>query len=98
MALSSFVIGGDTRTDHGPRERRFTDSIRGTSIAGRGCLSACCSRLRDWLQGGSDGAFFKPFAIIILTALAMGIRNAAVRKLAIPDLTTTTDPNGHGYR
>ena len=30
-----------------------------------------------------------PFALIALTALAMGTRNAAVRKLAIPDLTTT---------
>ena len=27
--------------------------------------------------------------LIVLTALAMGTRNAAVRKLAIPDLTTT---------
>jgi uncharacterized membrane protein YoaK (UPF0700 family) len=32
---------------------------------------------------------FKPFALIALTALAMGTRNAAARKLAIPDLTTT---------
>jgi hypothetical protein len=32
---------------------------------------------------------FQPFALLALTALAMGIRNAAVRKLAIPDLTTT---------
>src|SRR5438876_465546 len=32
---------------------------------------------------------FRPFALIALTALAMGTRNAAVRKLAIPDLTTT---------
>ena len=32
---------------------------------------------------------FQPFALIALTALAMGARNAAVRKLAIPDLTTT---------
>lgn len=32
---------------------------------------------------------FQPFVLIVLTALAMGIRNAAVRKLAIPDLTTT---------
>ena len=32
---------------------------------------------------------FHRFALIILTALAMGTRNAAVRKLAIPDLTTT---------
>jgi len=32
---------------------------------------------------------FQPFAMIALMALAMGTRNAAVRKLAIPDLTTT---------
>jgi uncharacterized membrane protein YoaK (UPF0700 family) len=32
---------------------------------------------------------FQSFAMIALTALAMGTRNAAVRKLAIPDLTTT---------
>lgn len=31
----------------------------------------------------------QPLALIALTALAMGMRNAAVRKLAIPDLTTT---------
>jgi uncharacterized membrane protein YoaK (UPF0700 family) len=31
----------------------------------------------------------QPFVLIALTALAMGTRNAAVRKLAIPDLTTT---------
>jgi uncharacterized membrane protein YoaK (UPF0700 family) len=32
---------------------------------------------------------FQSFTLIALTALAMGTRNAAVRKLAIPDLTTT---------
>ena len=32
---------------------------------------------------------FQPFASIALTALAMGTRSAAVRKLAILDLTTT---------
>src|ERR1700675_185095 len=32
---------------------------------------------------------FQSFALIALTALAMGTRNAATRKLAIPDLTTT---------
>jgi uncharacterized membrane protein YoaK (UPF0700 family) len=32
---------------------------------------------------------FQPLLLIALTALAMGARNAAVRKLAIPDLTTT---------
>jgi uncharacterized membrane protein YoaK (UPF0700 family) len=32
---------------------------------------------------------FQPLVLIALTGLAMGTRNAAVRKLAIPDLTTT---------
>ena len=31
----------------------------------------------------------KLYALIILVALAMGVRNATVRKLAVPDLTTT---------
>ena len=29
------------------------------------------------------------YAVIVLTALAMGLRNATVRKLGVPDLTTT---------
>ena len=32
---------------------------------------------------------FQTFPLIALTAVAMGARNAAVRKLGIPDLTTT---------
>jgi uncharacterized membrane protein YoaK (UPF0700 family) len=47
--------------------------------------SFCCIGYRgDWLA-----LSFRPFALIVLTALAMGTRNAAVRKLAMPDLTTT---------
>ena len=34
-------------------------------------------------------AVLRTFGIILLTALAMGVRNATVRKLAVPDLTTT---------
>src|SRR6266852_7578208 len=37
----------------------------------------------------SSGSSFQSYSIIVLTALAMGIRNATVRKMAIPDLTTT---------
>src|SRR3989442_9885837 len=29
------------------------------------------------------------YGVIVLTALAMGVRNATVRKIALPDLTTT---------
>jgi len=37
----------------------------------------------------SSGSLFQSYSIIVLTAFAMGIRNATVRKMAIPDLTTT---------
>jgi uncharacterized membrane protein YoaK (UPF0700 family) len=47
--------------------------------------SLCATGYRGDLLENS----FQPFALIALTALAMGTRNAAVRKLAIPDLTTT---------
>ena len=38
---------------------------------------------------GSSRSSFQLYSIIVLTACAMGIRNATVRKMAIPDLTTT---------
>jgi uncharacterized membrane protein YoaK (UPF0700 family) len=37
----------------------------------------------------SLGGMFLLYSIIVLTACAMGIRNATVRKMGIPDLTTT---------
>ena len=40
--------------------------------------------------GGSELTSAAPrAAVIVLTGLAMGVRNATVRKLAVPDLTTT---------
>nr|WP_145485109.1 MULTISPECIES: YoaK family protein [Streptomyces] len=47
------------------------------------------------LVGLSAAAFARPgrtgtvYALIALTAFAMGVRNATVRKLGVPDLTTT---------
>jgi uncharacterized membrane protein YoaK (UPF0700 family) len=37
----------------------------------------------------SSGSLFQLYSIIVLTAVAMGIRNATVRKMGIADLTTT---------
>jgi uncharacterized membrane protein YoaK (UPF0700 family) len=37
----------------------------------------------------SSQSLFQSYSIIVLTALAMGIRNATVRKMGIPDFTTT---------
>jgi uncharacterized membrane protein YoaK (UPF0700 family) len=40
-------------------------------------------------SGVSSPHFLRMYAMIAFTATAMGMRNAAVRKLAVPDLTTT---------
>ena len=46
-----------------------------------------------WVASGYDMVTFTPvptlYALILLTAVAMGLRNATVRRLAVPDLTTT---------
>jgi uncharacterized membrane protein YoaK (UPF0700 family) len=41
------------------------------------------------LIAGGDMSFAWLYLVIALTAMAMGLRNAVVRKLAVPDLTTT---------
>src|SRR5262245_38528971 len=46
-----------------------------------------------WVAIGYDMVTLTPvptlYALIVLTAVAMGLRNATVRRLAVPDLTTT---------
>ena len=41
------------------------------------------------LEVGSATSPSRLYTVIVLTALAMGLRNATVRRLAVPDLTTT---------
>ena len=48
------------------------------------CLAAAAA-----LIAGGDTSFARLSPVIVLTAVAMGLRNAVVRKLAVPDLTTT---------
>jgi uncharacterized membrane protein YoaK (UPF0700 family) len=55
---------------------------RSTEVSAKRCGTAS-------VRASLVPSLFPPFARIALTALAMGTRNAAVRKLAIPDLTTT---------
>jgi uncharacterized membrane protein YoaK (UPF0700 family) len=46
-----------------------------------------------WVARGYDRLTFTPvptlYVLILLTAVAMGLRTATVRRLAVPDLTTT---------
>jgi uncharacterized membrane protein YoaK (UPF0700 family) len=53
----------------------------GYLLAGVGAALGLCSSSRE------DSVPL--FAVIILTAIAMGLRNASVRRLAMADLTTT---------
>jgi uncharacterized membrane protein YoaK (UPF0700 family) len=48
------------------------------------CLAAAAA-----LIAGGDTSYAGLSPVIVLTAMAMGLRNAVVRKLAVPDLTTT---------
>jgi uncharacterized membrane protein YoaK (UPF0700 family) len=48
------------------------------------CLAAGAA-----LIAGGEMSSARPYLVIVLTAMAMGLRNAVVRKLAVPDLTTT---------
>ena len=51
------------------------------------CLAAATVAAIGYRVSAADG--YQLYSMIVLTSLAMGMRNAGVRKLAIPDLTTT---------
>jgi len=89
-ALLSFLVGaifgGRIMARAGSDSQiRFAAQAFVLEVVFLSVASFCSIGYRSDLLGHS----FQPFALIALTALAMGTRNAAVRKLAIPDLTTT---------
>jgi uncharacterized membrane protein YoaK (UPF0700 family) len=89
-ALLAFLVGatlGGRVMARGPADSqiRFATQAFLLEVAFLSAASFCGTGYRADLLDNS----FQPFALIVLTALAMGTRNAAVRKLAIPDLTTT---------
>ena len=84
--LGGAVIGGRVMARSGPDSQiRFAAQAFLLEVAFLFAASVCGIGYRV----GSLDASLRSFALIALTALAMGTRNAAVRKLAIPDLTTT---------
>jgi len=89
-ALFSFLVGAIfggriTARAGADSQIRFAAQAFLLEVAFLLAASFCAIGYRGHLPEDS----FQPFALIALTALAMGTRNAAVRKLAIPDLTTT---------
>jgi uncharacterized membrane protein YoaK (UPF0700 family) len=63
----------------------FTANMTGNILVFLSAASFCSIGYRSDLLEHS----FQPLVLIAFTGLAMGTRNAVVRKLAIPDLTTT---------
>jgi hypothetical protein len=96
----SVCYGGDTRrTDHGPRERRFTDSVRGTSIPARGDLSLCSVVLQHRIQKRFAGTFFSTACSDRLHGAGHGhaeCRCSEARNLGSDD--DRPNINGHGHR
>src|ERR1700739_4420435 len=89
-ALSAFLVGAILggrvlARASADSQIRFTAQALLLEVAFLFAASFCGIGYRGDLLEDS----FQPFALITLTAPAMGTRNAAVRKLAIPDLTTT---------
>jgi uncharacterized membrane protein YoaK (UPF0700 family) len=77
------LIGGHTAT----RLRRHRGRLLGTAAGMQTAFFAASVVLAA--RSGNPVADAYRYPLIVLLALSMGIQNAAVRKLAIPDLTTT---------
>lgn len=84
--LAGAVIGGRIAVHKGSGPRhRWTGAAFGVEAGLLLAAVAACVGAR----GGQDTDATRLYAVIALTGLAMGVRNATVRKLGIPDLTTT---------
>ena len=84
-ALMAFLVGaaaGGRILAGSGSDRVFTTfAIEGV------CLAAATVSAIGYQGSAAEG--HQLYSMIVLTSLAMGMRNAGVRKLAIPDLTTT---------
>jgi uncharacterized membrane protein YoaK (UPF0700 family) len=81
--LAGAVAGGRlaARLGSGPPHRWVATAF------GAEAVLLLCAALAAAL--GAGAALYSLYGVIVLTALAMGVRNATVRKIALPDLTTT---------
>jgi uncharacterized membrane protein YoaK (UPF0700 family) len=81
--LVGAVVGGRMAVQLGRRRTRWLGAAFGLEAV----LVGAAALLAIGLHIDPSGA--RLYAVIAVLGLAMGIRNATVRKLAVPDLTTT---------
>ena len=84
--LAGAVVGGRIGAQLGGTARRFW--IR-TTLTCEAALLIAAALASIGFEVGSGIPVGRLYLIIALTAVAMGLRNAIVRRLAVPDLTTT---------
>lgn len=84
--LAGAVVGGRFMVRTTP-DSQLRMAISGLGIEIALLIAATVTAIN--YSGMQSQHVIKLYALIILTALAMGVRNATVRKLAVPDLTTT---------
>jgi uncharacterized membrane protein YoaK (UPF0700 family) len=90
MALAAFFVGAAAggrlvAREGADAQMRAALVVFGLEAALLGAATAAALGYR----GDPSAQAPQAYALIVLTALAMGLRNASVRKLAVPDLTTT---------
>jgi uncharacterized membrane protein YoaK (UPF0700 family) len=87
VALVSFaagsVVGGRIVARYGHHRGRHLS----TAMAVQSVFLAAAVVLAFWSSNAPQHAF--RYALIIVLSLATGVQNASIRKLAVPDLTTT---------
>ncbi len=81
--LAGAVVGGRMAVRWNEDRRRWLAVMLLVEAAGTG-VAAMLAHLLGW-SGGSLGKYL----VIVALALTMGCRNATVRRLAVPDMTTT---------
>ena len=90
VALAGFVVGATLGGHLGVAMAGVTRRRWLLTVA---VVEAGLFFVATWVAVGYDLDTLTPvptlYALILLTALAMGLRNATVRRLAVPDLTTT---------
>ncbi|MBP2301835.1 YoaK family protein [Azospirillum picis] len=83
--LTGALVGGRTGQAHAGRPMRHWLLVAACIEAGLLWAAAGLA----WLREGGAAGHAAFYGIILLTALAMGFRNATIRQLKVPDLTTT---------
>src|SRR6202035_4988290 len=87
LAMASFVVGAAAGGRIGSR---FVQQ-RGRLLSAAAAIQAACIAAALILTALSVGTMTESdrYVLIVALAVAMGIQNAAARRLAVPDLTTT---------